>query len=98
MTDPPELVEADKLGAIRQRREDTLARAYNLSTINRARLLEIAIFDALGLADSEARAAILTRLASQLPDTFDSMLPIERELARIVAGVRPLLVAPDSNK
>jgi len=58
-----EVAEARKLGGIRRRRERTLAGAYELAGIRTVddllRIVEIAIFDLLGLESSIARARAL---------------------------------------
>lgn len=55
--------EARRLGGLRRGRERTLAVAYDLAGLGSTeairRILEIAIFDALGLENSVARARVL---------------------------------------
>jgi hypothetical protein len=58
-----EVAEARRLGGHRRRRERTLAVAYDLAGLGSIeairRILEVAIFDALGLDNSVARARVL---------------------------------------
>ena len=58
-----EAAEARRLGGLRRGRERTLAVAYDLAGLSSVeairRILEIAIFDALGLENSVARARVL---------------------------------------
>lgn len=58
---------------------------------DRQALIEQAIMDALTLEPGE-RVNLLLHIAAMMPT---SSLPIERELARIIAGVRPLLASTE---
>jgi hypothetical protein len=58
-----EVAEARKLGGLRRRRERTVAVAYDLESLDSVasirRIIEIALFDALGLESSIPRARVL---------------------------------------
>jgi hypothetical protein len=58
-----EAAEARRLGGLRRRREKTLAGAYDLAGLGSIeairRIVEIALFDVLGLENSIARARVL---------------------------------------
>ena len=58
-----EAADARRLGGLRRRREKTLAGAYDLSGLGSIeairRIVEIALFDLLGLENSIARARVL---------------------------------------
>lgn len=58
-----EVADARKLGGLRRRRERTVAVAYDLAGLDSVesirRVVEIALFDALGLDNSIARARVL---------------------------------------
>lgn len=61
---------------------------------DRQSLIKQALDDALTLEPGE-RVNLLLQIAALMPN---SSLPIERELARIVAGVRPLLSGAQNQK
>ena len=88
-----EAAEARRLGGLRRGRERTLAVAYDLAGLSSVeairRVLEIAIFDVLGLENSVARARVLiaaTLAAARLLETGDLEARIEALEAALGPG------------
>ena len=86
-----EVTEARRLGGIRRRREKAVASAYDLGSLDTVgalrRVLELAVFDALGLENSIARARVLLSAVlagAKLLEVGD----FEARLAELEAAVR----------
>jgi len=94
-----EAAEARKLGGHRRRRERTLAVAYDLAGLGSIeairRIIEIALFDVLGLDNSIARARVLITGALAAAKLLETGELAER-IAALEAALADRTVPPES--
>jgi hypothetical protein len=90
-----EMQEARRLGGLRRRREKTLAGAYDVEGVESVaqirRVIDIVIFDALGLENSVARGRLLiaaTQAATKLLEVGE----LEQRLEAVESALKPRLV------
>jgi hypothetical protein len=87
-----EAAEARRLGGLRRRREKTLSGAYEIESVDSVteirRVIEVVIFDALGMENSVARGRLLIA-AAQAATKLLEVGELEERLARIEATLRP---------
>jgi hypothetical protein len=95
-THAEEAKQAQRLGGQRRRRESTLAGAYevgDLATVEGIRrLLEVAVYDLLGMENSIARARAIIAVSHELGALLKTA-ELEALLAELVSVVKPRIEA-----
>jgi hypothetical protein len=91
-----EAAQARKLGGQRRRRESTLAGAYDVGDLGTVagirRLLEVVVYDLLGMENSHARARAIIAASHEL-GTLLKTGELEDLLHELIAVVKPRLDA-----